>query len=244
MALRGTLLSSLPTNSIRGRPRKLCSRSISFNAMKEVRKGSRYCGWSTNSGREAMPTSGVTKAKKSKSRATLKTANHFDILTDQDKENNLSNNIIQVQVKRRPTDPRNAEMDISLKKIRKVNLKPGNSKDNIYIFINTLNISSTLVITLIIDISISALLISVFSQERAESLTNKPLFVLLEGNNSQKGETPSTAILRILYRRLKHQDKHLDFQNELLKEFRDEIKDLHSIISMLLIKIERITVKN
>ena len=96
MALREIPLSSLPTNSAKGRLRKTCCRNMSPKAMEEARKGSRYCDWSTNNGRKAMPTSGVSKAKKLKSGTAFRSVNLFDILADQDKENNPSNNIIQM----------------------------------------------------------------------------------------------------------------------------------------------------
>ena len=131
-----------------------------------------------------MPTSGVSKAKKSKSGTALRSANLFNILADQDKENNPSNNIIQVQVKRRPTNPRNAEIGTPLRRTRKVNSRPGNSRDNTHAFTDTPNTSFTLIITFIVNISISALLASAFSQGRAKLLTSRPLSVLPEGSNN------------------------------------------------------------
>ena len=41
-----------------------------------------------------MPIFGVSKVKKSKLGTALRSANLFNILTDQDKKNNLFNNII------------------------------------------------------------------------------------------------------------------------------------------------------
>ena len=131
-----------------------------------------------------MPISGVSKAKKSKLGTALRSANLFNILTDQDKENNPSNNIIQVQVERRLINPRNVEVGTPLRKTRKVNSRPGNSRDNTHTLINTLNTSFTPIIIFIVDINVSAPLVSAFSQGRAELLASRPLSVLPEGSNS------------------------------------------------------------
>ena len=185
-----------------------------------------------------MPTSGVSKAKKLKLRTALRSVNLLDILADQDKENNPSNNIIQMQIERKLINPRNAEVGTPFRRTRKVNSRPGNSRDNIYTLINTSNTSSTPIITSIINISVSALLASAFSQKRAESLASRPLSVLSEGSNSQINKTLSAATLRMLYQQLEHQRKHLNYQDGLLKKFKNKIKDLHSMISMLLIGIK------
>ena len=198
-----------------------------------------------------MPIFRIAKVIRAKLKIISRSINLFNILTDQDKKNNPSNNIIQIQIKRRPTNLYNAEIGVSFRKPRKVNIKSGNSKNNIYIFINTLNMSPTLIIILIININILALLISAFNQRRAKSLANRPLFVLPKGSNNQKDKTLNNIILRMLYRQLEHQDKHLEYQDkhlkyqdELLKKYRDKIKDLHFIISMLLIIIKGNTTKN
>ena len=241
MARRRSPLSSLP-NSARGRPR---GRSMSPRDGEEAKGGSYYRERTAGSGRELMPTSGVAKAKKSKkSKMTPKSANLFEILADQDKENDPPCSTIQVQVERRSiTDPRNAEVGIPTERPRKVNSNQGNSKDNTYALTDTPNTSSAVAATPIID-SISAPLTSAPSQGRAESLVSRPLSILPGGNNDQKDEVPSGATLGMLYRRLEHQDKHLEYQDGLLKEVREEIKDLRSIVSMLLIGIEGITARS
>ena len=105
-----------------------------------------------------------------------------------------------MQVERRPTNLRNAEVGTPLRRTRKVNLRPGNSRDNIHAFTNTLNTSSTSVITPIVDINVSAPLVSVFSQRRAaELLASRPLSVLSEGSNNQINKTLSAATLGMLY---------------------------------------------
>ena len=147
-------------------------------------------------------------------------------------------------MKRRLTNPHNTEIGTPFRRIRKVNSRPGNSRDNTHTFTDTPNTSSTPIITLIININVSTPLISAFSQGRAELLVSRPLSVLSEGSNNQINKTLSAATLRMLYQQLEHQGKHLDYQNGLLKEFRDKIKDLHSIISMLLIEIEGTTAKS
>ena len=111
-----------------------------------------------------MPTSGVAKAKKLKKSKTIsKSANLFEILADQDKENDPLCSIIQVQVKRRPmADPRKAEVGTPTGRTRKVNLNQGNSNDNTYTLTDTLNTSPAVTVTLTIN-SISAPLISALS---------------------------------------------------------------------------------
>ena len=111
-----------------------------------------------------MPTSGVAKAKKLKKLKTIsKSVNLFEILADQDKENNPSYSIIQVQVEKRlMADPRKAEVGTPTGRTRKVNSNQGNSNNNTYTLIDTPNTSLTVITTLIID-NISAPLISALS---------------------------------------------------------------------------------
>ena len=190
-----------------------------------------------------MPTSGVAKAKKLK--ATSKSVNLFEILAEQDKKNNPPSRIIQIQMERRPiANPRNAEMGTPIRKPRKINSKPGNSKDNSYTLTDTQNTSSTDITTPTVNISVSAPLISTPNYKRAGSLVSRPFSVLSDNSNSQKDKTLSDATLRMLYRRLELQDKHLEYQDELLQEFRYEIKDLHTSISKLTCNIERITLNS
>ena len=165
-----------------------------------------------------MPTSGVAKAKKSK--ATSRSANSFEILADQDrdKENDPSRSgTVQVQVERRPmADPRNSEVDTPIRKPRKINTKLGNSKDNLYAFIDTQNMPPTDTTTLIVNISVSASLASAPSYRRAGLLADRPFSILSDNSNDQKNKTLSDATLGMLYRRLELQDKHLEYQDELL----------------------------
>ena len=140
-------------------------------------------------------------------------------------------------------DLRNAEVGIPTRGPRKVNLKQGNLKDYIYTLTNIPNISSTVAVTPTIN-NILTPLISALSQGRAELLASRPLAILSRGNNDQKDKVPNNTTLGILYRCLEHQDKYLEYQDELLKEIREEIKDLHSIISILLIGIEGIIARS
>ena len=147
-------------------------------------------------------------------------------------------------------DPRNTEVNTPIRRPRKVNSKQGNPKDNTYTLINTLNTLSAVAATPTIDINISAPLISAPSQRRAELLASGPLFVPSERINSQKDKTPSDTILRMLYQRLEFQEKHLEFQDRhikyqdrLLREFRNETKDLYTLISKLLQKIKGNTLR-
>ena len=96
-------------------------------------------------------------------------------------------------------DPHNAEVGTPIRKPRKINLKPKNLKDNLYILINTQNTSFTDIITLIINISVSAPLVSTPSYRRARSLVSRPFSVLLDNSKNQKDKILNNIILRMLY---------------------------------------------
>ena len=155
----------------------------------------------------------MAKAKKSK--ATPRSANPFEILADQDKnkENDPSRSgTVQIQVERRPiANLRNSEVDISIKKPRKINTKLRNSKDNLYTFTDTQNMPPIDTMTPIVDISVSASLASAPSYRRAGSLANRPFSILPDNSNDQKNKTLNDTTFRMLYQQLKLQDKHLKY---------------------------------
>ena len=160
-----------------------------------------------------MPTSGVAKAKKLKT--TPRSANLFEILADQDRDEEndpLRSGTVQVQVERRPmADPRNSEVDISTRKPRKINTKLENSKDNPYTLTDTQNMPPTDITTPIVDISVSASLVSAPSYRRAGPLANRLFSILPNNSNNQKNKTPSDTTLGMLYRQLELQDKYLKY---------------------------------
>ena len=86
--------------------------------------------------------------------------------------------------RRSMVDPRNAEVGIPTMKPKKVISKRWILKDNIYTLIDTPDTSPAVTVTLIINISISAPLISTHSQRRAELLVSRPLFVPPDSSNS------------------------------------------------------------
>ena len=89
-----------------------------------------------------------------------------------------------MQMERRPiADPRNSEVDTSIRKPRKINTKLRNSKDNLYTLINTQNMPFTDTTTLIVDINVSASLISAPSYRRAGLLADRPFSILSDNSN-------------------------------------------------------------
>ena len=98
---------------------------MSLRGREEARKETQYRERSTNNHKAAIPTAGMAKAKKLKKlKIAPKSANLFEILADEDKENNPPNYTIQIQIERKlMADPRNAEVGIPTKGPRKVNPK-------------------------------------------------------------------------------------------------------------------------
>ena len=101
-----------------------------------------------------------------------------------------------MQVERRPiADPHNVEVSIFIRKPKKVNFKGKNSKDNPYIFINTPDTPSAVIIISIINIRVSAPLISTLGHKRAKSLANKPFLSLPNCDSNQIKDILNNATL-------------------------------------------------
>ena len=108
-------------------------------------------------------------------------------------------------------DPRNSEVDTLTRKPRKINTKLRNLKDNPYTLTDTQNMPPTDTMTLIVNISVLASLASAPSYKKAGPLANRPFSILSDNSNNQKNKTLSDVTLRMLYRQLKLQDKHLKY---------------------------------